>query len=113
MVQADDNFNGRELNLQVGETLEISLAENASTGYRWAVTPESADRFANILHRGKAAAEGEGIPPGKPGVRRFFLEALEPGTADVELEYRRPWETGKPAARAFKLRVRVRPAPPG
>ena len=104
-VQADDSFNGRQVELNVGETLELSLSENASTGFRWMVPPESAHKFEKQL------AEGAGGPPGKPGIRHFYFEALEPGTVELELDYRRPWEAGKPPARKFKLRVRIRVRP--
>jgi len=110
MVQADDSFSGRQVELHVGETLKISLSENASTGFQWITPPESVHAFEKILREGEAVAEGEKGPPGKPGVRHFYFEAFEPGTVELELQYRRPWETAKPPARKFKLRVRVRPS---
>lgn len=110
IVQADESFNGRQLEIHVGETLVISLSENASTGYRWITTPESAHKFENILREGKAETEGAARPPGRPGVRHFYFEAAQPGTVELELHYRRPWETAQPPAQKFKLRVRVRPA---
>jgi inhibitor of cysteine peptidase len=110
MVQVDESFNGRQIEIHVGETLAISLSENASTGFQWIIPPESAHNFEKILHERKPDVEGTPGPPGKPGVRRFSFEAFKPGTAELELHYRRPWETDKPPARKFKLRIRVRPA---
>ena len=110
MVQADESFNGRQIELYVGETLIISLSENASTGFQWIIPPESAHNFAKILHERKAAAEGTADPLGKPGVRRFSFEASKPGRVELELHYRRLWETAKQPARKFKVRIRVRPA---
>jgi len=111
MVQANDSFNGRQVELRVGETLEISLSENASTGFQWVGAPDSEHKAEKILHQGQPVAEAAGSPPGKPGVRHFYFEALEPGTVELELHYRRPWETAKPPARKFRLRIRVRPVP--
>ena len=110
MVQADDSFNGRQIQLHVGETFEISLSENASTGFRWITPAESAHKFEKILRETESAAEGAGAPPGKPGVRHFYFEAIGPGTVELELHYRRTWETAKPPARKFTLHIRVRPA---
>ena len=110
MVQADETFNGRQVGIHIGETLVISLSENASTGYHWLIPPEAAHNFETILQEGRPAAEGTAGTPGKPGVRRFCFEALRPGTVELELHYRRAWETAKPPARKFKLRIRVRPA---
>jgi inhibitor of cysteine peptidase len=110
VMKADDSFNGRQVEIRVGETLEVRLSENASTGYRWAILPESARKFDKVLHERGQAAEGAGSPPGKPGTRDFRFEAVEPGAVELELEYRRPWEAGKAPTRRFKLRVRVLPA---
>jgi inhibitor of cysteine peptidase len=108
-VQADDTFNGRQVELRAGETLAITLSENASTGFRWIVAPESARKFEKVLREKETSAEGTAGPPGTPGIRRFYFEASAPGTVDLELHYRRPWETGKPPARKFKLHIHVRP----
>jgi inhibitor of cysteine peptidase len=109
-MKADDSFNGRQVELRSGETLELTLSENASTGYRWTIPPESVRKFDKILHERAQAAEGAGAPPGKPGTRKFYFEAVEPGAVELELDYRRPWEVAKTPARKFKLRIRVVPA---
>ena len=33
----DNNFNGRSIHVPVGETVEISLAETRTTGFRWTI----------------------------------------------------------------------------
>jgi len=109
MMKVDDSFNGRHIKLRVGETLELSLSENASTGFRWTIPPESVRKMDKILHERGQAAEGAAVTPGKPGTRHFNFEALAPGAVELELDYRRPWETDKPPARKFKLRIRVVP----
>ena len=35
MLQIDESQNGREIELVTGETIEIRLSENPTTGYRW------------------------------------------------------------------------------
>ena len=110
MVQVDEGFNGSQVDLRVGETLEISLSENASTGFQWIMSAESAQEIGRVLREQGSSIEGASGPPGKPGVRHFRFEAFAPGTADLELQYRRSWEAGKAPARRFSLHVRVRPA---
>ena len=39
MLRLDENHNGGSVDLVVGETFELSLAENPTTGYRWQVDP--------------------------------------------------------------------------
>jgi len=109
-VHTDDSFNGRQVELRTGETLAVTLSENASTGFRWTIPPEVARKFEKVLREKETSVEGTPNPPGSRGVRHFYFEVLEPGTADLELQYRRPWETGKAPARKFKLHVDVRPA---
>ena len=108
MVQVDDSFNGREVNLQVGDTLEISLSENASTGFQWSVPPELKHKFDKVIREREQAVEGSGGLPGKAGVRRLYFDTVATGIAELELHYRRHWEREVPPARNFKLRVRVR-----
>jgi inhibitor of cysteine peptidase len=110
MIQVDDAFNGREVTLHVGQTLEVSLSENASTGYRWTIPPELKSKLEPVLREREGSVDAPEGPPGKPGVRHLYFEAAAAGTVGLELHYRRSWETNTPPARTFKLRVVVRPA---
>lgn len=107
-MQIDDSYHGREVSLQVGDTLAITLSENLSTGFRWTIPPELRPRFGNVLRESEEKAQGEAAPPGKPGSRTLLFEAVAAGTGELELHYRRPWETGAAPARTFQLRVQVR-----
>ena len=108
MVQVDDSFNGREVSLQVGDTLEVSLAENASTGFRWSVPPDLKHKFDKVISEREQSVEGANGPPGKAGVRHLYFEAIGTGTGELELHYRRPWESKAPPVGKFRLRVRAR-----
>ena len=111
MIQVDDTFHGREVALQVGQTLKVSLSENASTGYQWSISPEVKNKLTPVLREREETVEAPNGPPGKPGVRQLYFEAVAAGTADLEIHYRRSWERDKPPARTFKLRVLVRSVP--
>jgi predicted secreted protein len=111
MIQADDTFDGRELALHIGETLEVRLAENASTGYQWSIPPELKHKLAPALRELQETIEAPAGPPGKPGFRHLYFEAVAAGNAELEIHYRRSWETKKPPARTFRLHISVRPAP--
>lgn len=104
MMQVDRSYNGRQVTLAVGEVVEISLAENPTTGFRWdlKVKPEPACAFV------KSTFEPATGPPGKGGTHRWQFQAVRSGTGEIELEYRRPWEHNTPPAQTFKLSVRVR-----
>src|ERR1700727_1540694 len=34
-IKADQNYNGRTINLRVGDGVKVTLAENPTTGYKW------------------------------------------------------------------------------
>lgn len=107
MIQVDSTFNGREVALQVRQTLKVSLSENTSTGYQWVIPPELKSKLAPILREREEVVEPPDGPPGRPGVRLLYFEAVAPGRANLEIHYRRPWESNKLPARKFKLRVLV------
>ena len=35
MISVDQNFDGQTVDLPVGQVMELRLAENPTTGYRW------------------------------------------------------------------------------
>jgi inhibitor of cysteine peptidase len=110
MIQVDERFDGQEVVLHSHEMLEVRLSENASTGYRWAMPAELNANWTTMLREVEDTFESAGPTPGKPGTRVLRFEAIQPGTAELVLEYRRSWGDGAKPARSFRLRVRVEPA---
>lgn len=104
MIQVDRSHNEREVTLAIGEVVEISLAENRTTGFRWELRVKPEPPCALI----KSWFEPATGPPGKGGTHRWQFQAVSSGTGEIKLEYRRPWEQGKPPGQTFKLSVRVR-----
>ena len=110
MVQVDESFNGREVVLHVGDTLEVKLSENATTGHKWSVLPQPDGELNKILRDGEQRVEAVDKPPGSPGVRYIDFEAIGTGSARLELQYRRVWEKDAAPGRRFGLSVRVLPS---
>jgi inhibitor of cysteine peptidase len=108
MIQIDRSYNDREVTLTIGEVVEISLAENPTTGFRWElrVKPEPS---CSLIKDWSESATG---PPGKGGTHRWQFQAVRPGTGEIKLEYRRPWEQEAAPRHSFNLRVRVRKESP-
>lgn len=109
-ISVDESFNDREVALRVGEELKVSLPETRGTGYSWSVPPELKSELAPILRERRETVDAPKGPPGSPGVRHLYFEAIGVGTASLEIDYRRPWEKDQAPARTFKLHVVVRPA---
>jgi inhibitor of cysteine peptidase len=102
-MQVDQSSNNKEVKLAAGQPLEISLAENSTTGFRWELKAAGGP---------VCAARGDTLDPpaagvGKSSTRRWRFEAVSKGTGTIELVYRRAWEQDKPPAETFRLTVRV------
>lgn len=108
MIQLDDSFDGRSIVVDTGELIELALTENASTGYRWIFSSERSSKWSPALRMVEEATQAQATRPGLAGVRRLIFEATVAGSAELELEYRRPWEASGSPARTFRLRVEVR-----
>jgi inhibitor of cysteine peptidase len=110
MIQIDESFNGRDVTMQVGQILEISLAENASTGYQWSIPAELKSKLASFLREREGTLQVPDAQRGRPTLRHLHYEALAAGTVTLEIYYQRSWENHKSPARKFTLRVLIRPA---
>ncbi len=100
----DESANGREVDLSVGETLEVRLPENRTAGYQWVLATEGRP----VLTSEGQAYEGAAAPPGRAGQHIWRFRATQPGDATLEFCYRRPWESEAPPTRTFTIHPRVR-----
>jgi len=97
----------------VGNLVRISLESNPSTGYNWEL--RDFDYGVAEFHSSDLVArQTDGnVLFGAPGDTVITIQAVKPGTQDITLVYRRPWEPpGQIAASfAFKLEVTGTTAP--
>jgi inhibitor of cysteine peptidase len=96
---------GKVVDVPLGQSLEIRLPENRTTGFKWHLTPAAASA-CTVVHDGGYVAPAAPMP-GAGGEHRWRVEATTPGECDIELEYRRGWEHNVAPARSFRVRVRV------
>jgi predicted secreted protein len=104
MLEVNESYDARTVEMPVGETVRISLFENRTTGFRWHLVSKVAPACEFESDEYEAAT----APPGRGGTHRWRFRAARPGTAEIKFEYRRPWEQTAAPARTFKLIVRVR-----
>ncbi len=96
--------NGRQIELQKGQTLAISLEGNPSTGYTW----EMAESEGSILRQvGEIEFKAESDLVGAPGTQTLRFEAVESGQTELKLVYHRPWEKDLEPLETFTLQVTV------
>ncbi len=87
--------------MPVGETLEISLPENRTTGFRWEIV---ANGEPNCTIQDDRYEAGRSV--GQGGKHFWRFQTRQAGSAEIQLLYRRPWEKRK-AAQTFTLHLRV------
>src|SRR5262245_45602030 len=92
MIEADKSYDGRTLTFHVGDTLNLSLAENPTTGFRWDLKTKPEPQFEAVTD----TFENSGGSPGAGGTHHWQWKATRTGAATIRLEYRRPWETNAP-----------------
>jgi len=103
MLKIAEGDNGHEVTIAKGDELELSLSENPSTGYRWELSGKAAP-VCELLNDNFEAA---GTMPGRGGMHRWQFRAVQPGSGEIALQYRRSWEEGTPPARSYRVSVRV------
>jgi len=100
---------GRTVEIPVGQTMEIRLPENPTTGFRWLMTVHCEPNCA-ILHE-EFHPPARTIP-GAGGERTWQVEAVAVGECDFELTYRKhrkPWANSNTSQRNFRVHIRVTP----
>lgn len=102
MVHIDENHPGGQVELGLGDELELVLPENRTTGYRWHPGLDEAG-VLELVEEAFVPPEGQ---VGSGGHHRWLFRAARPGAGTVELAYRRPWETA--VGRRFAVDVVVK-----
>ena len=82
-----------EFQATVGETIMVKLCSNPATGFQWKYEIIGQDVLEETDHK-FVPAEGEGVVEAS-GQEIWTFHAVEKGTAEVRMEYSRPWEGGE------------------
>ncbi len=78
------------MRVHVGQTFEVSLEGNPTTGFRWEMQLPSA--AAALVAFENENFEANTSQVGAPAVQRFRFSALAPGRVNLVFKYRRAWE---------------------
>ena len=113
-VEVTAKDQGQIVRAAVGNLIRITLESNPSTGYNWELRDFDygvADFYGSDL----VARQTDGnVLFGAPGDTVITIQAVQSGTQDITLVYRRQWEPPDQVAAtfAFKLEVAEGPAAP-
>ena len=78
--------------LKVGNTFQVTLQTNASTGFQWKVHEQSANIVLVKTETHSAPAQGNAPVVGAPSRQTWTFKAASAGNAAVHLVYVRPWQ---------------------
>jgi inhibitor of cysteine peptidase len=97
--------NGRQVDINRGQTLVVSLPGNPSTGYLWHL--DEVDEQI-LIQTGGATFEPQSEQAGAPGLHTFHFQAVQAGETVLRFVYQRPWEKDTQPLETFSVRVSVR-----
>ncbi len=88
--QLADRSSEDPLLVQAGDSLELRVRENPSTGFRWVLDSSGEPACTLIEDRFQP-----GQRPGEPGMHVYRWSADRAGRCAIELRLRRPWDPPK------------------
>jgi inhibitor of cysteine peptidase len=103
-VRLVEEDSGGTIVMFAGETFEIVLEGNPTTGYQWEVEPLDTPSLEQI---GQPSYELSSDAIGAGGIYTFRFRAAAVGSTGVRLLYRRSFEKDVPPARVFEANVLV------
>lgn len=102
LTERDD---GRRIQVQVGDTIEIRLPENAPAGYRWGV--DSLDE--RLFELTEARGDYPTATTGSAGEIVLRVTVRAPGEGTLRFKYWRSWEGDAGALKRFAVAVQAFP----
>lgn len=95
---------GKTITVKSGETFNIVLDGNPTTGFTWEVAPESS---APVALQGEPAFKAESSAVGAGGQLTLTFKATAAGQGLLKLLYHQPWEQTTPPADTFEVNLTV------
>jgi inhibitor of cysteine peptidase len=97
-----DADKGGTVRLRLGDTLEVSLKANPTTGFMWYIEKESTP-LLKLRHQTQTDVTEPG--EGRPVFQVFQFEPKHGGDGVLRLHYVRSWEKPTPDDERFDIRV--------
>ena len=95
---------GRVIKMKPGDTVEIVLDANPTTGYQWKALPSDTGVIEQIdkpVYKSRSEAIGSG------GELTFYFKALSTGQTPLKFIYFRDFEKDIPPIKSFKVTIVV------
>jgi predicted secreted protein len=108
LICLNENNNGQNYSIKVGQEFILSLDSNPTTGYVWDFDKSYDDKLLEVKVDKAYTSDttvNENIV-GQGGRTYWKFKALQAGTAEIELGYARPWES-VPPAKTIKITINI------
>lgn len=96
---------GKSIEVKVGDTIQVSLEGNPTTGYNWVMAPQDP---AVLEQQGEAEFKAVDESLGASGLITETFKAMKKGQTTLRLEYKRPWEKDITPEKTFEVTVVVK-----
>ncbi len=104
MLHINDAFAGKTVDVPIGDSIELRLQENPTSGFHWRVHLSA----ATVCQIKDDHVETPNLSiPGQGGTHIWRFGTTQTGTCDLSLSYGRDWEKDQPPARTFDVRINV------
>jgi len=100
LVETD---NEQTIDIRLGASVRVSLPENATTGYRWAIDRYDEEFIEALTTEPHYTANAIG----SGGEVAFIFRAKKIGTGEIVLKHWRHWEGDSSVTTRFRVRLHV------
>lgn len=107
VIEKNENDANSTVEMKSGDTLEITLKANPTTGYQWVITSVDSSLLINTDTEYKTSQTSRKIV-GSGGKSIFRFKAKKSGKTDLRLIYHQPFEKNIPPVKTFQLTVIVK-----
>ena len=105
LLRLSEKDNGKQVHLRSGQSMDIVLFENATTGYQWQIVSIDKDILVEAEKPDFEPASGL---LGAGGKKTYHFKAASPGKTELRFAYRRPWEANVSPIKTFTVWITVR-----
>lgn len=102
-----DADNGKKAMLKKGDTFNLLLEANMTTGYTWVIANTDSAIVKKVAENYFTQNNAQPMA-GAVGKQWYAFKTLAPGTVQLKLDYKRPWEAKTPPALTFELGIEVK-----
>ncbi len=102
-IVLDIEDNGTTINIEIGQSFEVRLASNATTGFEWSIAELDTQIVENT---GFEYVLDQPVMTGSGGMDSWIFTGRSVGTTQLQLVYSRSWES-VPPAQTFEITINV------